>query len=138
MKIAPKALKYYNTAAASKAIGKRGETLNLKARVKTSEFGFNAGPLGISFTSRRVEFEPDDAAKSSETLHSKLYRHAQNEESDINSIREEMSTESAYRKIELSTEKSSYPAYMRNRAISTYQSFAEADYYIPGRALGSV
>lgn len=138
MRIAPKALEFYNSAAASETSKIKAETLKLQARVKTHEIGFSAGRLGISFTSRDIEFEPGEAGKSSESFRSKSYRHSQNEALHINSIRSEMNLNSLSLCELEGPKKSETPQYLRNRAISAYEALSSDSEYLPGRALGSV
>lgn len=138
MKIAPKALEHYNSAAKAQTTAKRAEALNLQARVKTSEVGFKAGAFGVSFTSRKVEFEQDGAGKSSEFLRSKSYSHTQDEELDIISLRHEMNSGSYGEDHNCDSMGVDIPRYLRNRAVSAYRSLSSVKEYVPGRALGKV
>ncbi|WP_027177755.1 hypothetical protein [Maridesulfovibrio bastinii] len=138
MRIAPKALEQYNSAAREQTALKRSEALNLQARVKTSEVGFKAGSFGVSFTSRKVEFEQDEAGKSSEFLRSKSYSHTQDEELDIISLRHEMNSGSHTEDRNSDLMGVDIPRYLRTRAVSAYRSLASVSEYIPGRALGKV
>lgn len=138
MRIAPRALDHYNSAAAADAARMEADTRRLQARLKTREVGFNVGRLGVSFSSRDIEFEPGEAGKSSESFRSKSYRHTQSEELHVGQIRREMDRSAVSLDGKISFESSSVPQYLRNRAASAYRALSSGPEHVPGRALGSV
>ncbi|WP_419781941.1 hypothetical protein [Maridesulfovibrio sp.] len=115
------------------------EVEKVKARVTTRKFGFSIGKLGVNFTAKDLEFEPDEAGKASREFRSKTYPRTQSEEQHVQNVYEQLSlTQTA-----LSEDSANFnpgsTGYMRNRALNAYSRQSGAlEYTLPGSALGKV
>ncbi|NDV27054.1 hypothetical protein [Desulfovibrio sp. JC010] len=115
------------------------EVEKVKARVTTRKFGFNIGKLGVNFTAKDLEFEPDETQKASREFRSKTYPRTQSEERHVQNMYQQLAlTQTAFSEDSAMFNPGS-SGYMRTRALNAYSRQSGAlEYTLPGSALGKV
>ncbi|WP_319777899.1 hypothetical protein [Maridesulfovibrio sp.] len=115
------------------------EAEKVKARVVTRKFGFSIGKLGVNFTAKDLEFEPDEARKASREFRSKTYPRAQSEEQHVQNVYQQLSLTQTAVSEDSAIFNPGSTGYMRTRAINAYTRQSGAlEYTLPGSALGKV
>lgn len=115
------------------------EVEKVKARVITRKLGFNIGKLGVNFTAKDLEFEPDEAQNVSREFRAKTYPRAQSEERDVQNAHQQLALTQTALSEDSAIFNSGSSGYMRTMALNAYSRQSSAlNYTLPGRALGKV
>ncbi|TIH12335.1 hypothetical protein D0S45_18535 [Marinifilum sp. JC120] len=115
------------------------EVEKVKARVTTRKFGFSIGKLGVNFTAKDLEFEPDEAQKASREFRSKTYPRTQSEEQHVQNVYQQLALTQTALSEDSAIFKPGSTGYMRTRALNAYSRQSGAHSHTPpGSALGKV